>query len=202
MTGGSGGNNGWGCSRSQEGRECQWLGPLTPTLSRKGRGSQAANGVEGAWLSPTLFRKGRAVGPRLTRPLHGSGPASCPPPRHAGLLCHSRQNPTLFSIYAQHDSGGLQNASGEGAMRSLSDKGMGLVLRFSVTATSYGAPPMLRYAYKFFMRAEKIDQRGKPVRRCCGGKAFVRRAGLRYRTRDGQGVRRRGHSRELSGICR
>ena len=161
-----------------------------------------AHGVGGTWLSPTLFRKGRAVGPRLTRPLHGSGPASCPPPRPAGLLCQSRQPPTLFGIYAQYHSGGLQNASGEGAMRSLSYKGMGLVLRFSVTATSYGAPPMLRYAYKFFVRAEKVEQRGKPFRRCCGGKAFVRRAGLRYRARYGQGVRRRGRSRELSGICR
>ena len=79
------------------------LSPLTPTLSRKGRGSQAANGVGGAWLSPTLFRKERAVGPRLTRPLHGSGPASCPPPRHAGLLCQSTQQPTLFGIYAHSE---------------------------------------------------------------------------------------------------
>ena len=85
------------------GESGQWLVPLTPTLSRKGRGSQAANGVGGACLSPTLFRKGRAVVPRLTWPPHGSGPASCPPPRPAGLLCQSRQQPTLFGIYAGND---------------------------------------------------------------------------------------------------
>ena len=82
----------WWSLRSRFGLLRLPLAPLTPALSRKGRGRRTKG--EGA----------RAVGPRLTRPPHGSGPASCPPPRHAGLLCQSRQKPTLFGQYSQAES--------------------------------------------------------------------------------------------------
>ena len=53
--------------------------------------------------SPARGEGARAVGPRLTRPPHGSGTASCPPLRHAGLLCQSRQQPTLLGQYSHSE---------------------------------------------------------------------------------------------------